>query len=80
MFVSCVRACEAVRVREAGVPNAGGSDGEICGDSGAGLAFHFLMLYAWVLKKFIDIGNPCVGFKANSLILTTLAWVLRKNH
>ena len=50
MFVSCVRACEAVRVREAGVPNAGGSDGEIC-DSGVGFVFSFLMLYAWVLKE-----------------------------
>ena len=65
---ACVRACEAVRVREAGVPNAGGSDGEIC-DSGAGWFFSFfnticvgfkgkyhpLMLYAWVLKESITL-------------------------
>ena len=45
---ACVRACEAVRVREAGVPNAGGSDGEIF-DSGAG----------WAVSFFNTI---CVGF------------------
>ena len=66
MFVSCVRACEAVRVREAGVPNAGGSDGEIS-DSGAG----------WGVSGFNAI---CVGFKGISLILATLAWVLKEIH
>ena len=66
MFVSCVRACEAVRVREAGVPNAGGSDGEIS-DSGAGFVFSF-------------VGAIRVGFKGNSLILATLAWVLKQIH
>ena len=64
MFVSCVRACEAVRVREAGVPYAGDSNAEI-DSSGAGFVFSFfdairvgfkgkyhpLMLYAWVLKE-----------------------------
>ena len=50
---ACVRACEAVWVREAGVPNAGRSDGEISSDSssGAGFAFSFC-------------GAICVGFKA----------------
>ena len=38
---ACVRACEAVRVREAGVSNAGGSDGEISDSSGAGFVFSF---------------------------------------
>ena len=64
---ACVRACEAVRVREAGVPNAGGSDGEIFGDSGAGFVFSFF-------------NAICVGFKGNSLILASLAWVLRQIH
>ena len=67
MFVSCVRACEAVRVREAGVPNAGGSDGEICSDSGSGFGVSFFSAI-------------CVGFKGNSLILATLAWVLKQIH
>ena len=56
---ACVRACEAVWVREACVPNAGGWNGEIF-DSGAG----------WVFSFFNAI---CVGFKGNSLILATLA-------
>ena len=64
--VRVVRACEAVRVREAGVPNAGRSDGEIS-DSGAGFAVSFF-------------DAICVGFKDNSLIWATLAWVLKQIH
>ena len=63
---ACVRACEAVRVREAGVPYAGDSDAEI-NSSGAG----------WAVSFFNAI---CVGFKGNSLILATLAWVLKQIH
>ena len=48
---ACVRACEAVRVRKAGVPNAGGSDAEIC-DSGAGFVFSFC-------------DAICMGFRGN---------------
>ena len=59
---ACVRACEAVRVREAVVSNAGGSDGEISSSGG----------YAGSI-----VGNPSVGFKVNSLIWGTLPWVLR---
>ena len=65
---ACVRACEAVQVREAGVPNAGGSDAEIsCDSSGAGFAFSFC-------------GAICVGFKGNSLIWASLAWVVKQIH
>ena len=63
---ACVRACEAVRVREAGVPYAGDSDGEIS-SSGAGCCFSFF-------------NAICVGFKGNALILATLAWVLKEIH
>ena len=64
---ACVRACEAVRVREAGVPNAGGSDGEMSSSSGASFAFSFF-------------GAICVGFKGNSMIWGTLARVLKEIH
>ena len=47
---ACVRACEAVRVREAVVPNAGGSDGEIA-SSGAGFVFSFVDAIRVVLKE-----------------------------
>ena len=56
---ACVLACEAVRVREAGVPNAEDSDAEISSDSGATLAF----------SCFDAI---CVGCKGNALIWATL--------
>ena len=46
---ACVRACEAVRVREAGVSNAGGSDGEIS-SSGSGVADQLLATLPWVLR------------------------------
>ena len=48
---ACVRACEAVRVREAGVPNAGGSDGEIC-DSGAGFGGFWLFMFWCYTRGF----------------------------
>ena len=61
---ACVRACEAVWVREAGVPNAGRSDGEISCDSSSGAGFGFSFC-----------GAICVGFKAKTLIWATLAWL-----
>ena len=66
MFVSCVRACEALRVSEAGVPNAGGSDGETS-SSCAGFAFLFA-------------GAISADFEGTSLIWETLAWVLKQIH
>ena len=64
--VRVVHPCEAVRVREASVSNAGGSDAEISSDSsGAGFVFSF-------------VGAICVGCKGNSLIWATLAWVLKQ--
>ena len=88
---ACVRACEAVRVREAVVSQRWwlgwrdflllrlGGAGSIVGNPSVGFKINSLIwgTLPWVLRKFVDMRNPSVGFKVNSLIWGTLPWVLR---
>ena len=70
VFVSCVRACEAVWACEWGVPS-------LCAWTLArDFAFSYLLLYVWVLRLFLQEHAICMGFKEQVEIFVLYAWFL----